>query len=107
MIDFIVVPSPLVLAVEQKIATFNCQHHTADAIGWKVNGTGPALDVINIPNITIDRLLLHGNDFLYTLIIGTLLEYNQTIIECVAIFFDGREQQSTAPVTLLSQGLST
>ena len=95
------VPSALTVAVEQGTATFQCQHSLADNINWLLNG------------ITINRVGLglvssivqfNGSFATYTLSIGTLIEYNQTKIECVATFMDGSLSQFTEHVTLLIQG---
>ena len=90
------------MAVEQETATFRCQHSTSDGIVWRVNGM--SLDTMNPPNITTDRILLSSADVQYTLTIVTLLEYNQTNVECVAIFFD-RLPVLTETAVLLIQGL--
>ena len=95
-------PSPLTVAVEQGRATFQCQHSLCDAVIWQVNGT--SLNMTNLPNISCDELI-NSNIIIYTLSIKTLLKYNQTIVVCVAVFFDGTPPQFTAPVTLLIQGL--
>ena len=96
-------PSPLTVAVEQGTATFYCQCLTCDNISWRVNGT--AENKINSPNISTDVIQENGGGKLYSLSIGTLLEFNQTTVECVAVFFDGRPSLFTPAVTLLIQGL--
>ena len=95
-------PTSLTVAVEQETATFRCQHSTSDGIVWRVNGM--SLDTMNPPNITTDRILLSSADVQYTLTIATLLEYNQTNVECVASFFD-RLPVLTETAVLLIQGL--
>ena len=97
-------PSPLTVAVEQKTATFYCQHLSCDSISWRVNGT--AENKINSLNISTNDIQQIGGGRIYTLsIIETLLEFNQTTVECVAIFFDGTPPQVTPAVMLLIQGL--
>ena len=90
------------MAVEQQTATFYCQHLTSDSINWRVNGV--PVNRINSPNIFIDVIQESGGGRIYTLSIGTLLEFNQTTVECVALFFDGTPPQVTPAVTLLIQG---
>ena len=87
------------MAVEQEVATFVCQHLSCDAITWRVNGK--LLNRINLPDITIS-----SNGTIRLLSIGTLLEYNGTTVECVAVFLDGTPPLSTLPVTLLIQGIA-
>ena len=99
---FEITPTSLTVAVELETATFQCQHLSCDGIGWRVNGM--SLDTMNPPNITTDRILLSSADVQYTLTIVTLLEYNQTNVECVAIFFD-RLPVLTETAVLLIQGL--
>ena len=85
------------MAVEQEVATFNCQCLSCDAITWRLNGA--LLNRINSPNITTS-----SNGTIRLLSIGTLLEYNGTTVQCVAIFVDGSPPIFTPPVTLLIQG---
>ena len=105
IVNFEITPSPLTVAVEQRIATFYCQHLRCDSISWRVNGI--AENKINLPNISIqsDEIQQIGGGKIYSLSIGTLLEFNQTTVECVAVFFDGTPSQVTPHVTLLIQGL--
>ena len=87
------------MAVEQEVATFECQHLSCDAITWRVNGK--LLNRINLPDITIS-----SNGTIRLLSIGILPEYNGTTVECVAVFFDGTPPLQTLPVTLLIQGIA-
>ena len=95
------VPSPLIVAVEQGTATFQCQHPLADGISWHLNGT--SLNRASLANVSTDSQS-QGSAVTYTLSIGTLIEYSQTTVECVAAFIDGSPSQFTEPVTLLIQG---
>ena len=95
-------PTPLTVAVEQGTATFECQHLTCDGISWQVNET--SLENVKSQNIITDRILLPSAEFRHSLTIDTLLEYNQTTVECVAVFFE-RTSVLTEPVVLLIQGL--
>ena len=98
------VPSPLIVAVEQGTATFQCQHSLADDINWLLNGT--SLNSVHLFNVS-SSVQFNGRIITYILFIGTRIEYNQTTIECEATFTDGSPSQFTAPVVLLIQGLST
>ena len=94
-------PSPLTVAVEKEMATFVCQHSACDFITWRVNGSSLNRKLPNISND--DSQVDDAGIRVYSLSIGTLLEYNTTRVECVATFFDG-SPQFTSPVTLLIQG---
>ena len=90
------------MAVEEGVATFYCQHKTCDIIDWRVNGS--SLNRRSLTNISRSTNKA-GDAQVYSLLIGTLLEYNMTRVECVATFFDGSPPQFTPNVTLLIQGL--
>ena len=94
---FEITPSPLTVAVEQEVAVFVCQHLSSDGIAWLVNGT--SLNRIISPDITTSN-----NGTIFLLSIGTLLDYNETTVECVATFLDGSPPIFTPNVTLLIQG---
>ena len=94
------------MAVEQGTATFYCQHLTSDNISWRVNGI--SLNMINSQNIRSSSSNQQNGGKIYSLLITgneTLLEFNHSTIECIAVFFDGSPSQFTPPVTLLVQGL--
>ena len=99
--SFVMTPSPLTVAVEQGIATFQCQHPLAVGIGWRVNGI--PLNVATLQNISAVNVGT-PNGATSMLSIATLLVYNGIIIECVATFIDGSSPQFTAPVILFIQG---
>ena len=88
------------MAVEQGIATFQCQHQHADVITWHLNGTS-----INRAGLGLvySSVQFNGSVITYTLSIGALIKYNQTTVECVALFFESPPQMSQA-VMLLIQG---
>ena len=97
---FEVTPSPLTVAVEQGRAIFNCQHNSSDDIIWRVNGTSP-----NSSHISIEGVPLSGGGFRASVSVRTLLNFNETTIECVAVFLQGSLPfQYTTPVALLIQG---
>ena len=91
--------------MEQRTATFHCKHLTSDAITWRVNRT--ALNAINSPNISSASFHDADGGIIYKLIFDTLLEFNQTTVECVAIFFNAFQlPEFTVPVILQIQGTS-
>ena len=100
--NFNLVPSPLTVAVEQGTASFQCQHPFANGINWLLNGTSPnRAGLISL----FSSVHFTGSIRSYALSFGILLEYNQTTVQCVAIFTDGSPPQFTEAVTLLIQGL--
>ena len=103
--NFNLVPFPLNVTVEQGTATFPCQHSLAVAIGWRINGI--LLNTANFQNISTTSTSGPSGVTTHILSIGTLLDHNATIIECVATFFDGSSPEFTAPVALLIQGTCT
>ena len=99
---FTISPSSLNKTVEQEEAVFRCQHRSSDDIVWLVNGTSIISrdNIISIWNVTVG-----DGHFIYLLSIATLPGFNNTTIECGAVFFDGSPLQFTPPVTLLIQGI--
>ena len=95
-------PSSLNKTVEQGEAVFHCQHRSSDYIAWRVNGTS----VGSYDNISQWRVPVDDGHFVYFLSIPTLPGFNNTTIECGALFFDGSPLLFTPPVTLLIQGIS-
>ena len=86
------------MAVEERIATFYCQHSACDAIDWTVNGT--SLNRISSPDIVDGGSQVDdAGNRAYSISISTSLEYNMTKVECVAYFSSGR--QLTSPVVML------
>ena len=92
------------MAVEQGNATFYCQHCSRDVIDWILNGK--PVKMIDSPHISTNVQTV-GSGKIYMLSIRTLPEFNETIVECVAIFHDINDglPQFTPRVTLLIQGL--
>ena len=90
---FIVIPNSMTVA-QGEIATFNCQHHNADTIGWRVDNS------YRLPSSAFGRtLLLPDGGVLYILTINGLSEYNMTRIECVAI--TNGEHEHISPIAYL------
>ncbi len=100
---FMTTPSSLNKTVEQGEAVFRCQHRSSDDIIWRVNGAA-----ISSPNISEWRVPVGDGGFASFLSIPTLPGFNNTTIECVAIFLANFFVLLTAPATLLLiQGMST
>ena len=95
-------PSSLNKTVEQGEAVFRCQHRSSDDIIWRVNG----ISIFSRDNISEWRIPVGDGNFAYFLSIPTLPGFNNTTIECGAVFFDGSPLLFTPPVTLLIQGIS-
>ena len=95
-------PSSLNKTVEQGEAVFRCQHRSSDDITWRVNGTS----ISSHDNISEWRIPVGDGRFVSSLSIATLPGFNNTTIECGAIFFDSSPLLFTPPVTLLIQGMS-
>ena len=82
-------------------AVFRCSHQTADIISWRVNGTSLSQTSVDIPGITAEITHQENNNVLNTLTILGPPEYNGTVVECVAIFFDGSPIESTSAAILI------
>ena len=98
---FVITPSSLNKTVEQGEAVFHCQHRSSDDIIWLVNGTS----VSSSDNISELTVPVGDGRFVYFLSIATRPGFNNTTIECVAVFFDGSPLLFAPPVTLLIQGV--
>ena len=95
-------PSSLNKTVEQGEAVFHCQHRSSDDITWTVNRTS----ITSHDDISEQRVPVGDGHFVYFLSIATLPGFNNTTIECAALFFDGSPVLFTPRVTLLIQGMS-
>ena len=81
----------------QQVAVFNCQHQTADNIGWRVNGTF-------LSRHQPQGVISHSNGVLSTLNITASIEYNETTIDCVAVFYSEDVFQVSSLAYLYIQG---
>ena len=78
---FIVTPNSLTV-VEGETANYECQHHSADSIGWRINQS------YQLPMSTSGRTVSSPNGgIIYILTIEAISEYNTTRIECVAYLY--------------------
>ena len=76
---------------------FRCRHISSDAdIIWLVNG----LPVGRLPDIRSGSINEDGNR-VYTLTIPAELQYNGTVVECVAFFLDGSPTEVSPAATIL------
>ena len=101
-VGFVTLPSSLNKTVEQGVAVFHCQHNSCDGITWRVNGTSTTS-----LNARTQVIPLGDRGFRSSLSIATLPDFNNTTIECGAVFFDGSPLQFTPSMTLLIQGTSS
>ena len=92
---FLLSPMPLNITVDT-VAVFQCQHTTADGINWRINGS----TLRDLPQtVSTDRT----SDGIFTLTITAHSNYNQTVIECVALFADSPSER-TNQASLIVQG---
>ena len=76
---------------------FRCRHTSSEAtISWRVNG----LPVGQFPDIRTVSVSENGN-IVDTLTIPAELEYNGTVVECLAIFIDGSPTERTPAATII------
>ena len=76
-------------------AVFMCEHRSADAIFWRINGT------------SLSSRTDLNDDFngIGQLTVTALTMYNNTLIQCVALFHsDNSQLETTAPAMLKIQG---
>ena len=78
------------------VAVFPCQHPTADGIAWRINGSA----LWYFPEGVNTN---QNSDGVFSLTIIALSKYNQTVIECVALFINFPSQE-TNPVIMMIQG---
>ena len=98
--DFAIIPLARNVSVGETVV-FQCQHSSADGIGWKLNGT--LLNELNhyVRNISAVTLPLPNGDTIYNLMLTALPGYNKTRIECVATFHSKESAATTVPVLFL------
>ena len=92
---FLQSPASLNITVDT-VAVFPCQHSTADGITWRINGT----ILRDLPEgVSTDQ----NSDGTIILTITALPKYNQTVIECVALFTES-PSDDTDPAIMMIQG---
>lgn len=98
---FIEVPSPplMVVTLEER-HTYRCLHPLADGITWRVNGRV----LIFPPNIDTSSETLPDGGRVYTLIIGGLIDHNETTIQCEAVRQDATVVAQSPEVIFQIQG---
>ena len=77
-------------------AVFYCEYRSADAIFWRINKTS----LSSRPELSDD----FNGDILGQLTVPALSMYNNTLIQCVAVFVSDNRQLATAPAILKIQG---
>ena len=98
VVAFSVVPQSTVANIGTDV-TFKCRHPRADTIRWRVNdelisSSNPP------PNVTPSTTRDDNNNLVSTLTIAARLEYNQTMVVCVARFDDHSPEQTTEAALL-------
>ena len=77
--------------------SLRCRHNVSDAfITWRVNGSS----VGQFPDIRTGFVNENGN-IVDTLTIPAELQYNGTVVECVAAFFNGPPSEVTPEATII------
>ena len=80
-----------------KEAVFHCEHRSAVAIFWRINGTS----LSSRTELSDD----FNDDIIRNLTVTALTKYNNTLIQCVAVFHsDNSQPETTAPAILKIQG---
>ena len=89
--------SPVSLnVIVDTVAVLQCQHTSADGINWRINGS-------TLRDLPEGVSTYRSSDGIYILTIIALLKYNQTVVECVALF-DDFPSERTNPAALMVQG---
>ena len=96
---FIEMPTSQSVSIGQD-AEFRCQHSSADTIRWRVNSS--LVSRSNAP----DGVGLDTDDLLDILTITGRLDYNGTVVECVARFDNGSPEQVSNPALLIVTGIN-
>ena len=94
-IGFIEKPLSLNVTIGEEVV-FYCEHRFADAIFWRINGT----TLSSLPELNND----FNGDILGQLTVPALSMYNNTLIQCVAVFDSDNSQLATAFAILKIQG---
>lgn len=103
---FLEVPMSIIVALGEP-ATFYCDHSATQDIAWRVNDT--SLSVLRLSTVktrTIRRIQTNdsvGDGFVHELAIEAHIEYNQTLVRCLA-YVDGTPVEYSPNVTMLVQG---
>jgi hypothetical protein len=93
---FLISPASLNVTVDT-VAVFQCQHATAHGMNWKINDS----ILQDLPEgFSTDR----SDDHVFSLNIEALAEYNNTVIQCLALFTDPPSEESEQS-TMMIQGI--
>ena len=94
---FAEIPANVMAELGIAIPPSRCRHMTSDAhISWRVNGS----PVAQFPDIRSGSVNESGI-IVYTLTIPAELQYNGTVVECVAVLFDGSLPEVSPAATIL------
>ena len=95
---FMIVPASRI-GILGHVVTFQCQHSTADDIGWTMNGNSLGSNGNKTVQFGSDDRAVHW------LTINLTAANNNTEIVCIAKFLDGSTQETT-PAIVLVQGIT-
>ena len=109
---FLKVPSSINVTVGQE-RRFQCQHSTADTITWRVNGTrlsdNHPLNIVTHTEMSSsgssNNLSSMAVNIVHILTIQGAQVYNETTIQCEAVFFDSSPSELSPEVVSLVQGI--
>ena len=92
-----------------QVIVFRCRHASADTISWMFDSS---LIGSNPPSgITVDYTRDMDGNLVYTLRVVALVQYNLTVIECVASVLNATTQlydhKTTPPIVLVIKGKQT
>ena len=94
-LGFVEEPLSLNLTIGEE-AVFYCEYRSADAIFWRINKTS----LSSRPELSDD----FNDDIIGQLTVSALTKYNNTLIQCVAVFDSDNNQPETAFAILKIRG---
>ena len=95
--EFAEVPSNVTVELGTPPPPLRCRHTSSEAIiTWSVNGSPLGL----FPHIR-DGSIIENGSRVDTLTIPAELQYNGTVVECLALFLDGSPTERTPIATIL------
>ena len=94
---FVEIPANVTAGLGTATPPCRCRHASSDVlITWRVNG----LEIGRFPDIRPGSVNEDGN-IVSTLTIPAEPQYNGTVVECVAVLFDGSPNEVSPPATIL------
>ena len=94
---FAEIPANVTVELGTETPPFRCRHMISDAsIIWRVNGSSR----LWFPAIRFGSINESGN-IVSTLTIPAESQYNETVVECVAVLFNGSPPEVSPPATII------